>query len=192
MMNNEVVSRIAQKIRATRMKRNMTIQQVADRTKLTKGLLSKIENSRTLPSLPVLIEIITALEISLKEFFEDMALANGKDFVFVRRQEQSKIERERRNGFHYNLIISQSIAPSNMEVVLLTLEPGATGRPTTTDGYEFKYMISGECEYHINNEIIHMTEGDSLYFDASIPHLPVNKSNRSAIMLVTYYLTPKS
>ncbi len=68
MINNEVVSRIAQKIRSTRLKKNLTIQELADRTKVTKGLLSKIENSRTIPSLPVFVQLIQSLDISLKEF----------------------------------------------------------------------------------------------------------------------------
>ena len=78
-----------------------------------------------------------------------------------------------------------------MEAVLLTLDPDATGRPSVTEGYEFKYVISGSCEYHINNEVVILDEGDSIYFDASVPHLPVNKSRRKVIMLVIYFICPK-
>ncbi|MBX2944215.1 MAG: helix-turn-helix transcriptional regulator [Cyclobacteriaceae bacterium] len=85
MIDNEVVSRIAQKIRATRLEKNLTIQQLANRTKVSKGLLSKIENSRTLPSLPVFITLIQSLDISLKEFFSEMVLLNGKDYLVVKK-----------------------------------------------------------------------------------------------------------
>lgn len=188
MVSNEIISRIAQKIRAKRMERNMTIQQLADKTKVSKGLLSKIENSRTLPSVPVLVDLIQALGISLKEFFEDMVLLNGKDYLLIKKEKYTFVEREGRAGFNYQFILSQSMMASTMEVVLLTVEPGAKGRPTTSHGFEYKYLITGECEYHVNNEIVKMETGDSIYFDASVPHLPVNNTNQNAVMLVLYFI----
>ncbi|MEO7991144.1 MAG: XRE family transcriptional regulator [Chryseolinea sp.] len=191
MVDNEIVSRIALKIRATRLKKNLTIQQLATRTKVSKGLLSKIENSRTIPSLPVFVTLIQSLDISLKEFFEDMVLTNGKDYLHIKKDEYVTVEREGREGFQYQYILSQNILNCTMDVVLLTLEPGAKGNPSTTDGFEFKYMLSGNCEYQINNEIIKVEEGDSIYFDASVPHLPINRSRRKVIMLVIYFILPK-
>ncbi|HEY3403622.1 MAG TPA: XRE family transcriptional regulator [Ohtaekwangia sp.] len=192
MIDNEVVSRIAQKIRSTRLEKNMTIQQLASRSNVSKGLLSKVENSRTIPSLPVFITIIQSLDISLKEFFHEMVLINGKDYLVVRKDQYTTMEREGRTGFNYQYILSQNITNCTMEAVLLTLEPGAKGKPTTTDGYEFKYMLSGSCEYQFNNETVRLDEGDSIYFDASVPHLPVNKSRRKVMMLVIYFILPKN
>lgn len=191
MINNEIVSRIAQKIRSTRLEKNMTIQQLATKTNVSKGLLSKIENSRTVPSLPVFVTLIQSLDISLKEFFRDMVLTNGRDYVLVKKEEYASMEREGRSGFNYQFILSQTLTTCTMEAVILQLEPGATGRPSTTDGYEFKYIISGNCEYQINNETITLEEGDSIYFDASIPHLPINRSRRKVTMLVIYFILPK-
>lgn len=191
MIDNQVVSRIAQKIRATRLEKNLTIQQLANRTKVSKGLLSKIENSRTLPSLPVFITLIQSLDISLKEFFSEMVLLNGKDYLLIKKDYYTSVEREGREGFDYQHILSQNIATCTMEAVLLTIKPGAKGRPTTSDGYEFKYLISGTCDYLINNEKVVMEEGDSLYFDASVPHLPINHSKEQVVMLVVYFLVPK-
>lgn len=190
MLDNEVILRIVQKIRATRLKKNLTIQELADRTKVSKGLLSKIENRRTLPSLPVFVSLIQSLDISFKEFFEDMALINGKKYLLIKKENLQAVEREGRPGFNYHHILSQNLASATMEAVLLTLEPGAKGRPSTTDGYEFKYMISGACDYQINDEIVTLEEGDSIYFDASIPHLPINNSRKKAVMLVMYFVLP--
>ena len=78
MANDATVIRIAEKIRIIRLRKKLTIQQLADRTKLTKGLISKIENSRTVPSLPVFVGLIRALDVPLKVFFEDITLT-GKD-----------------------------------------------------------------------------------------------------------------
>jgi transcriptional regulator with XRE-family HTH domain len=191
MIDNEAIARITQKIRALRIKKNLTIQELANRTNVSKGLLSKIENARTLPSLPVFVTLVQSLEVSLKEFFEDMSLTNGKEYVVIRKEQYTPMTREGRMGFNYLHIFSQHVSAATLEVVLLTLEPGAKGRPTTTDGYELKYLISGKCDYQINNEMVSLEEGDTIYFDASVPHLPVNTSKRPAMMLVLYFISPK-
>jgi transcriptional regulator with XRE-family HTH domain len=192
MMDNEVVSRIAQKIRMIRLEKNLTIQQLATRSKVSKGLLSKIENSRTIPSLPVFITIIQSLDISLKEFFNEMVLINGKNYLLIKKDQSIPMERESRVGFQYQYLLSQNITTGTMEAVLLSIEPGAKGNPTTADGYEFKYMLNGQCDYQINNETVTLEEGDALYFDASIPHLPINNTNKKVDMLVIYFMFPKN
>src|SRR5690242_3870228 len=147
MIDNEVVSRIAQKIRSKRLEKNLTIQQLSTRANVSKGLLSKVENSRTVPSLPVFITLIQSLDISLKEFFEDMVLINGRDYLLVKKESYTPVEREGRAGFNYQYVLSQTLTTCTMEAVILTLDPGAKGRPSTSDGYEFKYIISGSCDY---------------------------------------------
>jgi quercetin dioxygenase-like cupin family protein len=52
-------------------------------------------------------------------------------------------------------------------------------------------MISGSCEYQINDEMIVLEEGDSIYFDASLPHIPINNTKKKAVMLVMYFILPK-
>ena len=192
MIDNEVVARIAQKIRSKRLEKNLTIQQLSTRANVSKGLLSKVENSRTVPSLPVFITLIQSLDISLKEFFEDMVLINGRDYLLVKKDNYAPVEREGRAGFNYQYILSQTLTTCTMEAVILTLDPGAKGRPSTSDGYEFKYIVSGNCDYQINNEIIQLEEGDSIYFDASVPHLPINSSRKKVVMLVLYFILPKN
>jgi transcriptional regulator with XRE-family HTH domain len=192
MMDNEVISRITRKIRATRLMKNLTIQELASRSKVSKGLLSKIENTRTLPSLPVFISILQALEISPRDFFQEMSLTSGKSYFLIRKSEYEAIEKEGRPGFHYSQILSQSIPNSNLEISLLTVAPEAKGNPTTTDGYEFKYIIKGNCQYQIHNEMLHLQEGDSIFFDSTNPHLPINNGPESVTMLVLYFVGPRS
>src|SRR5690606_40161850 len=44
-----------------------------------------------------------------------------------------------------------------------------------TDAYEYKYMLSGECTYIIGDEEVLLYEGDAIFFDGRIPHVPVNR-----------------
>lgn len=191
MIDNEVVTRIAQKIRATRLEKNMTIQQVATRTHVSKGLLSKIENSRTIPSLPVFVTLIQSLDISLKDFFNDMILVNGREYLLVRKEQMTTQERAESDGITSQYILSQNVPNCTMETILLTLDPGASGKPATTDGFEFRHLLSGSCEYNINGEVLNLEEGDTLYFDATVPHFANNKSRRHVKMLGVCFIVPK-
>ncbi len=191
MIDTEVVAKIAQKIKTVRLEKRMTIQNLCDRTALSKGLISKIENSRSIPSMPVFISLIQALGITLKDFFEDLTYLTGKDYIHIKASSYKAINKEDRPGFSYFHIFSQSIMSCTLESVILSLEPHTTGMPTLTDGYEYKYLLSGNCEYYINNEKIILEEGDSIYFDASKPHYPVNATDQKVTMLVLYFLTLK-
>lgn len=191
MIDNQVVSRIAQKIRSNRLKKNLTLQELASRTQVSKGLLSKIENLRTIPSLPVFVTLIQSLEISLKEFFQDVVLINGKGYLLVKKDQNTSLGPEGKSGLHYQHILSQNITHSTMEIFHLTLDPGTRGKITTTNGYEFKHILAGSCAYQLDDEVIYLEEGDSIYFDGAVRHMPINKSSRRVMMLSIHFILPE-
>jgi transcriptional regulator with XRE-family HTH domain len=188
MIDNKVVLRIGEKIRSVRLQKNLTIQILATRTSLSKGLLSKIENGRTVPSVPVLLTLIDALGVSLKEFFSDMLTTNGRTYLHLKKDEFTRTERGTREGFEYLHVFSHYISDATLNVVLLTIEPLARSIPMTTDGHEFKYVIHGTCDYVINDEIVSLSEGDAIFFDGRLAHTPINNSSSKAVMLVMYLL----
>jgi len=116
------------------LEKNLTIQHLATRTHVTKGRLSKIEISRTIPSLPVFVTLIQLLDISLKEFFQDMVLANDKNYLLVKKDQYAPLERAIRSGLNYQFILSQNVTDCTMEIVLVTVESGSKEKPSTTKG----------------------------------------------------------
>jgi len=190
-MQDELIGRIGKRIKALRKIRGLTLQVLSERAHITKGLLSKIENSRTIPSLPVFLQIVNGLEVSTPEFFEDLKLVQGKNYLLIRKKDYESIQKEERPGFNYHAILSQNLQATTMEAVLLHLQPKTQSQPTTTDGFEFKYVISGRCLYRVEDEELLLEEGDSLYFDATRPHHPINPFRKQVTMLVLYFLTSK-
>ncbi len=186
MIDSELLIRLARKIKSIRSIKNMTLSDLAKQSHVSKGLLSKIENSHTIPSLPVFLGIIHALDIPLKDFFDGVDLLQGRNYLLVKRTEspQSKAT----DGFSYLSVMTQNLHENSMQMVILQVAPGARSTPSTTDGHELKYIISGKCDYYLNEEIIHLEEGDSFYFDGSKPHMPVNRGRIPVIMLVIYFL----
>jgi transcriptional regulator with XRE-family HTH domain len=188
-MEDDILIQISNRIKERRREQNITVQELANLANVSKGLISQIENSRTIPSLIVLIDIIRALNIDLNEFFKDIRTKTDQSPVLVKRKsDYEAFEKEHAIGFHYQRIFTQSIENSTIDIVILELEPNATRPLVETDAFEYKYIITGEIEYQFeNSEKIYVSEGDSILFDGRIAHTPVNLSDQKAVMLVIYF-----
>jgi transcriptional regulator with XRE-family HTH domain len=191
-MEEDVLIQISNRIKERRREKNITVQELATRANVSKGLISQIENSRTIPSLLVLIEIIKALEIDLNEFFKDIRSRTADlPVVIKRKSEYDHFEKEHASGFHYQRIFTQSITQSTIDIVILTLEPDAIRPLVETDAFEYKYVLSGKIEYQFKEEKIILNQGDSMLFDGRIPHTPINLGTTEASMLVIYFFEEK-
>ena len=191
-MEDDVLIQISNRIKERRREQNITVQELANQANVSKGLISQIENSRTIPSLIVLIDIIKALNIDLNEFFKDIRTKSDISPILVKRKEEyDHFEKEHANGFHYKRIFTRFIDHSTVDIVILELEPNSTRPLVETDAFEYKYIISGQIEYQINGDKILLGPGDSLLFDGRIPHTPVNMGQDTASMLVVYFFEDK-
>ncbi len=187
-MENEILVQISQKIKSIRKDKNLTLQEIAERAGVTKGLISQIENSRTLPSLLVLMQIIKALEVDLNYFFNNLSL-DGKEapILVLRKKEYSKFEKEPASGYQYERIFTKKIKSGAVDFVLLEIKPGSVRDFVTTDAFEFKYILQGKVKYFFRNQTIELFEGDSMLFDGRLEHNPVNEGNETVRMLVVYF-----
>jgi len=191
-MEEDVLIQISNRIKERRREKNITVQELAVRANVSKGLISQIENSRTIPSLLVLIEIIKALDIDLNEFFKDIRSKSADFPILVKRKsDYDFFEKEHATGFRYHRIFTRSINQSTIDIVILELEPGADRPLVETDAFEYKYILSGEIEYQFNEEKILLSQGDSMLFDGRIPHTPKNTGPQTASMLVIYFFEEK-
>ena len=186
---NLFLPQLGKKIKETRVSRGLKIREIAEKTGVSKGMVSKIENGRTVPSLPVLISIITALDIDLGDFFHDIDLVAPSDFVHIKEQDYTPFKKEKSEGFAYRHIHNQDFRGFSFSSIMLEISPEATRDFVTTDGQEYLYILEGCVDYHLGDEIIKLNKGDSLFFNGQIPHVPLNSSDEVAKMLVIYILT---
>ncbi len=179
---------IGKRIKEIRKEGNKTISDIAQKAGVTGGLISRIENGRTIPSLPVLLKIIASLEVEVTDFFNGMPQVIGANFIVSRKEENSIIEKEDEAvGFEYTYIFGKQLSSLGFETVLLEVRPNSKREKVSTDAFEFKYILSGECYYIIGDEEVLLKEGDSIFFDGRIPHVPVNRGLVSSKMLVVYF-----
>jgi transcriptional regulator with XRE-family HTH domain len=191
-MENEILVQISQKIKLIRKDKNLTIQEIADRAGVSKGLISQIENSRTIPSLLVLMQIIKSLEVDLNYFFNNLSL-DGKEapILVLRKEEYEKFEKELASGYQYERIFTWKIKSGIVDFVLLEIQPGAEREFVTTDAFEFKYIVSGAVKYVFRKQTVELHEGDSMLFDGRLEHNPINEGTNSVKILVVYFFENK-
>ncbi len=187
-MNEELLLLIGDKIKTKRTAKNITLEQLARKAGVSKGLISQIENNRTVPSLPVLFNIIHSLDNDLKTFFEDMhdSFSNGQ-ILIIRKGQEKMFEKEPVKGFVYKRILTRSIVSQATDVVLLELKKGAARKKMIgTDAFECKYVIKGKIEYQIEKEIFTLDAGDTLFFDGRAKHRLKNIGATEALLLAIY------
>ncbi len=192
-MQEDILIKISYKIKESRKNKKITVQQLADQSNVSKGLISQIENNRTVPSLPVLMNIIQALQLDLKDFFKDLSHDDQSQQVFVIKAKNYKpFEKETSRGFQYKRIFTHNLNGGPVDFILLTLKKGAVrNKIVHTDAYEYKYVIKGKLSYQIDGREYILDEGDSLFFDGRLGHKPANIGTSEAMMLVMYYFTTK-
>lgn len=183
----DILLSVGRKLKEIRKSKKLILSEVAQRANVSTALVSKIENGRTVPSLPVLLVLIQALEEDLSNFFRGVVLQTDKKYFVIRREDNAPLTKEDSDGFQYDLIFNKQLLSIGFEVVLLTLEPNASRPPSVTDAFEFKYILEGESRYVIGDDTIDLRKGDALYFDGRIPHNPQNITDNPTTMLVVYF-----
>ncbi|MBS1946503.1 MAG: helix-turn-helix transcriptional regulator [Bacteroidetes bacterium] len=187
-MNQELILLIGDKIKEKRLQKKTTLEELASKAGVSKGLISQIENNRTVPSLPVLFNIIHSLEEDLKTFFEDMHdHFNKRGVLIVRKGEAKAFKKEPVKGFSYKRMLVGNVNSQTVDVVLLELEKNASRKlMIRTDAFECKYILKGKIEYQVKNEKFVLEQGDALFFDGRAPHRLKNIGPGEAVILVVY------
>jgi transcriptional regulator with XRE-family HTH domain len=163
---------IGREVRNFRHQLNMTVAQLALAARMSAGMLSKIENGQTSPSLATLHELSRALQVPVTSFFR--GFEEERSATFVQAGQGLPIERRgTRAGHQYQLLghgFSRGLA---VEPYLVTLTENSDVFPIFQhDGVEFLFILQGEVGYRHGDKLYHMRPGDSLYFDSDVPHGP--------------------
>ncbi len=185
-MGEAFLLEVSKRVKENRLEKKLTIQELADRCKVSKGFISQVENGRTVPSLPVIFNIIQALDMEVGRFFENIH-TNEPTILIQKKEDYEAFQKEEAVGFYYNRIFTRSIGSSTTDFVLLELKKNAFREEVSTDAYEFKYMLKGSVEYRISGATYLLKEGDSLFFDGRLPHVPKCVGGDACQMLIIYF-----
>lgn len=165
---------IGREVRAHRKQKGITVAELSMQTDLSIGMLSKIENGNTSPSLTTLQTLANVLSVPLTSFFKQYE--ERREAVHTKAGEGVEIDREgTRAGHQYNLLghIGGNSSGVIVEPYLITLsEKSDTFETFQHSGIETIYMLEGEVEYRHGNNTFTLKPGDTLFFDSDAPHGP--------------------
>ena len=164
---------IGETIRRARKKKNLSVHELSNTAEISVSMLSRIENGHTSASLSTLKSLSDALDISLANLFQN--LRQSHESTFVKSGRGLTVQRhDNRIGHQYQLLGHVFHSDIKLEPYLITLTKETEEFPLIFhEGIEFMYILEGEMMYQEGERTYHMCPGDSLYFDPSAPHGPV-------------------
>lgn len=149
-------------LRAVRKQRGLTLEGLAERTGLTKSYLSKIERSRSTPSIAVAIKVAQALDVDVAQLFSERG---AEDKIAVDRAADRSTDRQR-----YRAMASDMLGKSMSPFVVRPAGCAAAETRPVHSGQEFVFVHAGSVELEYGDATWTLAAGDSAYFDASISH----------------------
>ncbi len=163
---------IGREVKRYREKLGLTISELAKGAEMSAGMLSKIENGATSPSLASLQALAQALQIPFTFLFK--GYEEFRDATFVKAGQGLTIERRgTRAGHQYQLLGHSPHGPVMVEPYMITLTKETDTFPTFQHpGVEFIFMLEGNVVYRHGEKTYDMHPGDALFFDAEAPHGP--------------------
>lgn len=169
---NSLEVAIGHQVREYRTKLGMTVADLGRQANLSPGMLSKIENGVTSPSLSTLQSLSRALNVPVTAFFRKFE--EQRDATFVKDGQGLAIERRGTRAGHQYHLLGHTIGKNLVvEPYLVTLTEQSDVFPLFQhSGLEFIYLLEGEVAYRHGNKLYAMQAGDSLFFDADAPHGP--------------------
>ena len=163
---------LGREIRRLRKKYGMTVIALASQAGLSSGMLSKIENGLTSPSLSTIQALAAALNVSVTALFRRHE--RRRDATMVKAGEGLIIHRRGSLAGHEYRLLGHSVGKNvTMEPYLITLTDKSEVFPSFQhSGMEFIYILEGRIDYHHSGVTYTLEPGDSLFFDGEAPHGP--------------------
>jgi DNA-binding transcriptional MerR regulator/quercetin dioxygenase-like cupin family protein len=165
-----------QRFRRLRMRRGLSLSQVASATDVSVGFLSALERGQMRCSISTLRRIARFYRTNIMSMFE----TNGEPQRHVRPSQRKVLETS--PGVRMELLAWGNTA---MEPHLFRIKPGgSSGESYAHEGEEFLHVMRGEFEISLNKRERYLLKtGDSLYFDSSTPHRWKNSGRSEAWIL---------
>lgn len=173
------------RLRELRNSKKMSIAELSKLSDVSTGLISQIEREMVIPSVVSIWRLAQALDTNINYFFDEN---DADDKVIIRKNDHRVVI------FHGNSSYYKLLSPSSPERLLdmteITLKSGCAYEqvPLTHDGEECGYVLKGQLTVILNGNEYILDEGDSIYFNSTLPHKYVNNGTEDCISI--WAMTP--
>jgi len=171
---------LGNKVRKIRKDRGLTLAQLADKVGCSPSYICSIELSKASPSLDTLKKIADSLKVAIVEFF--VSAEDRSKPVVIHENERIKINGGRWKTNIYLLV--RSTHRKRMEPFYSVFQPGEGPFGLHKhEGEEFGFVIKGELEIHLNDDVYRVKENESFYYSSDIPHGWINPTDKETILI---------
>ena len=159
---------IGKKLKATRLRNDMTIQELAVSSNVSSNMISRIERGLTTPSVEIIVRLANSFGMSINYFVEEAE--KGSTIVHTKKGQGEPIFFF--EDKHQIISLTQGLRDPNFTVFFDTIEPncGSGDGGMIHSGEEFALVVEGTLEFIVDEERFVLEEGDSIVFKASLPH----------------------
>jgi len=178
---------IVGRIRAKRLERGWTLEQLANATGLSKGYLSQIENGDKTPTLGTLTKIAFGLDMSAVSLITgETPKWEQKKFSLVKAGERQPITHT--GAAPDSVYESFSFNKSNrfMDPYIVTVSKQFSPKPLMHEGQELAFTLEGTHEFYYDGQTYIIQAGDAMYFDSDRPHMTRSIGPKQARVLVVF------
>jgi transcriptional regulator with XRE-family HTH domain len=160
---------IGKKLKKVRLKSDMTIQDLAQKSSVSSNMVSRIERGLTIPSVEILMKIAIVFDKSINYFVEEVKATH--EIVFSSPGSRAKTVYDDSDNMHTESFTSGLRDPQFTSFFCTVQKGGTSGvREMYHPGDELIYVLEGTIRIEIENETHVLSDGDSLSFKSHLPH----------------------
>lgn len=178
--------RLGMKLRLARRAKGFTLRALAQRSRCSESLLSKVENGRALPSLPLVHRLVRVLETNISWLFEE---SEPEDSPVSRQGARPIVKLDKRLGDGAGVSFERIIPFRGGHLLQSNIHHidvgGRSGAAISHEGEETGYVLCGSIELILDGTAYHLNEGDSFCFPSDVPHSYRNVGDGRASILWT-------
>jgi transcriptional regulator with XRE-family HTH domain len=175
------------RLRELRAGRDWTLEELAERTGLSKPFLSRLEAGERQPSIAAVLTLARAFAVSVGALFES---AGPAEACIVVRGDQATVRRG--DGLSY-APLSSTARFTNLQPMKLTISHRRKGdEQYQHDGEEWVYVLSGRLRICVAGILYDLEAGDSAHFDSRQPHRLTALGGRDAALILVACPVPEA
>lgn len=175
-------------LRDARKSKGLNLQDVAEATGLSIGLISQIERGLTTPSMRSLRQIANALGLSVSSLFAHADDEDSGESRHIVRKHMRRVLNLESIGMHMEIMTPIEGAP--IQAFVAYMLPGGISGPEFDShvGQEFGIIIDGQLELFLGAQRYLLNPGDSFSFNSQTPHRYTNPG--TTMTYIHWVITP--
>lgn len=172
---------LGERLKKLRQNRDMSLETLANETGYKAGYIDRIEKEEVIPPVAVLLTMAQALKVDSGVLLQDEDEQEAAE-------RRSDAVRKRTDRYSYQVLTPET-GHKHLKGFLVAIDPASDldGAGYQHEGEEFHYVLSGEVEVKVGENVNQLKAGDSLHFNSSLVHTLRNTGDEICEILVVLY-----